>query len=241
MVRLAVVVPYYQHIEPECMKSIAALNESMLFELTMIKAKGALLPMVRNQLLIDASDYDYILTVDSDIAFTLDQIESAFHRDLDVVAFPYKMKHFGCYEGAYYTNDNCDSFGDKFPLTTSGFKKVNGWIGAGLMLFKTKILKPMIFPWYHSPIIKADNEHGQDIAGEDFGFCRRIQEVGLKIHVDFDQPATHIVRDDEKGNRTISLEPLEIGFVLKGLNELPRKVSDPIYRKICNQVGVNGN
>lgn len=242
MKKIFVIIPYYQNIEPECLAGIKELQLSQKYEYVIAKVKAASLVNARNFAAFQAVETgaDWIVTIDSDIGFTEDDIIHCIKLGKDFVALPYKMKGFDFYECAEFSKPGKAGIQEKFPLTTKGIRKIKGYAGCGFHVFKTNMLKGMKYPWYTLPIIEDEKSPmGMAIAGEDMGFCLNALESNINLYVDFDSPVTHIDREDEKGvsDLNVRLTPLEVGYLLKAVDELPRKIANSLHDKISKQVG----
>jgi len=236
--KIMVCCSYYHRIEPECDAGLELLRKSTKHKYGIRKGKGVELTQVRNRLLWDVEKYDKILTVDSDIGFTEADIDHLIALKSEFCALPYIIKNFpNMYEAGILDEGRIV---ERYSIERKEPCHV-GYVGAGFSLFDSVILKKMEYPYYRQEIIPTEEGHlfDKETSGEDVGFCMNAARHGIKILVDFSRPVRHLARSDERqgGEKALSLTPFEVGCVMKGLDELPRKLSNPIYDKIANQVG----
>jgi hypothetical protein len=244
--KILVVCFYYQNIEPECEAGLKQLEKSKLHEYVILRAKSSSLVQARNKVIAAylPQKFDKIITIDSDIEFSESTIEAGIAHGKEFVAFPYERKGEDLYECGVFGSE-VGHIVERFPLTTKGLQEVRGYVGAGLNIYDAQVLLNMIdeelYPWYYMPVVKDDTDmYGLTVTGEDIGFCINLMKADVPIYVDFDMPVRHILRVDEEtgiDSKTLRLEPVEIGLILKSIDELPRKLANPIYEKICKQVG----
>jgi len=234
---ILVCCPYYQRIEPECDAGLESLRKSTKHSYDILKGKGVELTQVRNKLLWDVAKYEKVLTVDSDIGFVESDVDHLIALGSAFCALPYIIKAFP----KFYEAGTLDE--GRIIARFSVDRKEScyvGYVGAGMNLFDSAILEKMEYPYYRQEIIPTENGHlfEKETSGEDVGFCMNAARRGIKILVDFSRPVRHLARSDERqgGEKALSLTPFEVGCVMKGLDELPRKLSNPIYDKIANQV-----
>lgn len=148
--------------------------------------------MLRNALVAEPGDYDYMLCVDTDIAFTVADIKRLVEHDKDIVgaAYPYKdspnVYVCGCWgeiKGLVKKENN-------LTRLSPGMQKVD-WTGMGCTLIKKCVLNNPKWKrnWFRRPFIEVMGEERQP--GEDIGFCMKAQELGFEIWADCDCGIEH--------------------------------------------------
>lgn len=134
------------------------------------------IPEGRNLLAKDCEGYSHILFVDTDITFTLADVEKLISHKRSIVAADYEH----CIEkrgNAYVIKD-----GEKrYPVGAKGLQKVGG-CGFGLMLIECSVFDEMEYPWFYQP-----RENGK-LHGEDYTFCK---DTFHDVWVDFDIKVKH--------------------------------------------------
>ncbi|MDR0307130.1 MAG: hypothetical protein LBI42_09880 [Chitinispirillales bacterium] len=207
--RIRVCVPFPNHgsISPETQRSLELLKQSKDFYIELIEVQGSSISFIRNigvnrsaseKVKQGGFEYDYYLSLDSDIAFTPEHLSLLLKRGLDIVGAAYQYRaqtdllvagHFDDHgEGVVKVN--------KFlTIDSMGIKEVD-WIGAGFTLIKKEVLEAMDYPWYRELIVEYDDGSGEKSAvwvGEDVGFCVGARKKGFKIYCDCDCHVRHLL------------------------------------------------
>ena len=147
------------------------------------------------QELKNKAKFDYLMFIDSDIQFSIENILQLLKRDKDVVSGIYFAKskpHFpvcGFYD---------------LKRISNGFPKLNkeqilskqllevDWTGNGFILMKRNVIDKIEYPWFDMRVIdllepaKRDGNITikKEILSEDISFCCKIKEAGFKIFAD---------------------------------------------------------
>ena len=155
----------------------------------------------------DGVEFDYWITLDSDIIFTpqqvLDLIESL--EKYPVVSGMYRMSNLTNY--AIVKDWNTDFFQKKghFEFLTPEFveqwKKDNNekympvsYTGMGFFGLRSEVLKKMKYPYFNGDlqeIITDDGKILRDMCSEDVSFCKNITNAGFSIIVNTDLRVGH--------------------------------------------------
>lgn len=197
---------------------------------------GPLLDIYRNRAVewfIKESDAEWMLFIDSDVVWKLEDLykllDSADPIHAPVVSGTYLMiLPEGCRPSLFHTNTTgtMDVWPDNTPLPPNQLIDVDG-CGAGFLLMHRSILIAMFnvygapMPWFANEIVNGV------VHGEDFTFCKRVQELGCRVYVHTGVQLDHIKHttlrlDDEKWNPqlvatpNISTEPNLTNTTLKG-------------------------
>jgi hypothetical protein len=133
-------------------------------------------PMDGSDKIFVGLDYDYVLWVDSDQVFEPVHFEMLLEADKDVVAAPIKTLP--------YANYNCGHLDGETIARIKEFKPEDDVVevdftGFGFILFKKGVFERMRFPYFAA--MKYGGHKGD--MGEDFSFCLRAKEAGIKLHV----------------------------------------------------------
>ena len=126
--------------------------------------------------------YDYILWVDSDIAFTTADFQRLVDDDKDIVAGVYK-KNAKYYTSADKTDENLN-----FMAHTDGDIKdktelIDGiCFGFGFVLIKQGVFEKISRPWFLTSTY--DYKGTTKVVGEDVYFCLKAQDAGFKTWID---------------------------------------------------------
>jgi len=218
--KVRVCVPYPNHgsISPETQRSLELLKQSKDFFVEIMEIQGSSISFIRNigvnkgsseKVRQSGFEYDYYLSVDSDISFTPEHLLQLMKRNLDVVGAAYQYRaqpdllvagHFDNSEGVVRV--------EKFlTIDAMGLKEVD-WIGAGFTLIKKDVLEAMDYPWYREKIVEYDDGSGEKSAiwvGEDVGFCLGARQKGFKVFCDCDCHVRHLVNAGAQNSNASSL------------------------------------
>ena len=123
-------------------------------------------------------DYDYVLWIDSDQVFEPEHFEMLINADKEVVAAPIRTlprNDFNC----GHINAEKNGFTKVKEFINSDLLEVD-YVGFGFILFKRGVFERLQFPYFKA--VKFGDIPGE--LGEDFSFCMRAKEAGIKFWVD---------------------------------------------------------
>jgi len=134
--------------------------------------------------------YDKILWIDSDIAFTPQDVIKAYESPYDIVSGAYML---GSGEVVAYK----ELFGQGYTVTQ--VKEMTGPIkifgaGMGFMAVKSGIFESLSRPWFQSPTVTTERDGKEftfPIMGEDLSFCYRANQAGFEVWLDPSIKLTH--------------------------------------------------
>lgn len=139
-----------------------------------------------------AVDYDKILWIDSDIAFTPEDVIKAYESDKDILSGAYLLADgtatvYPERLGAGYTYEDI--------LKMEEPTKVHG-VGFGFICVKKGVFEKLSRPWFQSvPVTMTDPETKEEftfpIMGEDISWCERVHQAGFDVWVDPSIRLTH--------------------------------------------------
>ncbi len=124
--------------------------------------------------------YDYIMWIDSDMVFKVEDFTKLLEDDKDIVSGIYKDGYGEYTCGHLDFKNNC-----KYPLTEDklGDKLIEvDYSGMGFMLVKYGVYEKLGFPWFKMRINKVNNY--SLLLSEDVVFCTKAKEYKYKIYVD---------------------------------------------------------
>lgn len=202
--KLFVAMPCYGSVPVPVIQSLEELNAtppcSVLIRLT---TGDSLVSHARNALTADflATDRTHLLFIDSDIAFTCDQVARLVSHDEAVVGGLYAKKQASL-ELA------CEGFPDEPPVDHRGLLPVRH-IGAGFLLIKREVFERMIdefapeicytaygtsrqeYDFWHAGV--RENQDGtRRYLSEDWGFCQRARDINYTVYADTGVHLQHI-------------------------------------------------
>ena len=242
--KILIAIPTARNIEPDTFKSIYDLEVPEGYETTFQFFYGYNIDQVRN-LIADwvVKGFDYLFSVDSDIAFPPDTLTQLLSHNRDMVSGLYIQRKPGEHILEVYEHNG---FGG---VTNIPYGKIAGRglveiasCGFGCVLVKAEVLRAISYPHfkYHSAI-----DHANTIS-EDVDFCRKALSAGFKIWADTNIKCRHIGSSTfTVDNYTAPMIPVEdpvlarlrqianenhipsehVNYV-KGLNLAPRVVYD---------------
>lgn len=133
-------------------------------------------------------DYDYMLWIDSDIIFTVEDFDKLLSHQADIVSGLYLMedgRQFATVENwdenffalngyfEFLTPNNLQNKTKPFPVNYTGF---------GFMMIKRGVIESMEYPWFRPEFIQIGES--RDFTMEDVAFCREANRKGYKILID---------------------------------------------------------
>jgi hypothetical protein len=137
--------------------------------------------------------FDYYLSVDADISFTLDKVYDLIKCDKRVVSASYlrrSVEFKNRIVAGNWTEKPGLTSDDKFlPDIRAGLQLVD-WVGMGCCLIKREVFESLEYPYFRHDII--DNAAGERfILTDDIGFCKILGENGILVYVDTNCTVNH--------------------------------------------------
>lgn len=136
-------------------------------------------------------EYDYMMWVDSDIAFKSSDFFGLLSMNKNIASGWYAQPS-GASSGEYYTpvvekmeDDFFERHGTYQFLTTEDLKtkkdpiKVD-YVGFGWVLVKRGVFESIPYPWFAPKLINL-NKEVRDVCSEDVAFCLDAKEAGYDI------------------------------------------------------------
>lgn len=142
--------------------------------------------------------YDYLLWIDSDIVFGMEQIMAIFQKmhmnpDIKVLSGVYRTQD-GVHSTVIRTWDK-EAFLKTgiFPQMTPeelleegkkdkrGLVKIFG-VGMGFMMIRRGVFEQIQYPWF-GPVFH-EIEHTYDFSSEDISFCHKLNDAGIPVYAD---------------------------------------------------------
>lgn len=137
-----------------------------------------------------AVTYDKILWIDSDIAFTPDDVIKAYESPYDIVTGAYLLA-----SGEVTAYRELFSMGFLYDEVLKLTEPVKIFAaGMGFMAVKSGVFESLSRPWFQSPTVthkQGDVEYTIPILGEDLSFCYRAGQAGFEIWLDPSIKLTH--------------------------------------------------
>lgn len=180
--KILIAIPTARNIEPATFKSIYDLEVPDGYETDFQFFFGYNIDQVRN-LIADwvVKEYDYLFSVDSDIAFNSDTLKKLLAHNKDIVSGLYIQRKPGQHILEIYEAT------PQGGVTQMPYENLKGkelvevaGCGFGCVLVKSEVMKTIGYPQfkYHSAI-----DHNNTVS-EDVDFCNKAQSNGFKIWAD---------------------------------------------------------
>jgi FkbM family methyltransferase len=150
---------------------------------------GYSIDQIRNLIAHWALNYDYLFSIDSDIAFERDTLKKMLAHDRDMVSGLYIQRKFGEHTLELYEHNG------RGGVANIPYEKIKGrglveiaGCGFGCVLVKTDVIRAIEYPQfkYHSAI-----DHAHTIS-EDTDFCTKALAKGFRIWADTSIKCRHI-------------------------------------------------
>ena len=196
MKKILIGIPTNKYVETKTMKAIYDLEIPEGYTTELQFFYGYQIDQIRNLIADWSKNYDYLFSIDSDIAFPPDTLKKLLKHDKDMVTGLYIQRkeneqtleiyepniRGGCSNIPYEKIKNIPLF----ELAACGM---------GCVLIKGEVFRTVSYPHfvYHSAI-----DHKNTIS-EDVDFCRKVKMKGFKIYADTTILCDHI------GNKTFNV------------------------------------
>lgn len=205
MVKILIAIPTYEHIYPECFKSIYDLDIPENVKVDFDFIKGYDCARSRNELCRKAKNYDFIFMVDSDIILpkkALCNLYSHFKaaRKDEIVgmilgAYPRKHnpKKVEIFNFNGYYDHGQEDYKDDYRYTVKEIKDISDDFvmckggGLGCALIDCKIFSKLSFPWFKYFLYDDGG-----VLSEDLYFCYKLNANNIRIILDTTFVCGHI-------------------------------------------------
>lgn len=188
--KILIAIPTAKNIEAETFRSIYNLEVPNGYQADFQYFYGYNIDQVRN-LIADwvVKGYDYLFSVDSDIAFAPDTLKKLLAHDRDVVSGLYIQRKPGKHVLEIYEHN------DRGGVSNMPYGRIKGrglveiaGCGFGCVLVKGEVMRKIGYPQfkYYSAI-----DHANTVS-EDVDFCKKAINTGFKIWADSSVQCRHI-------------------------------------------------
>ena len=148
-------------------------------------------------------DYDYIMWIDSDIIFKVDDFKKLLESENDITSGIYKMENTINYptvinwdtkylmkNGNFeFLDDNkIKELKDSKKLLNNRYLNVE-YTGMGWMLIKKDVIEQLKYPWFYHDLYEINDF--VEMFSEDVSFCKNLKKAGFDIYVDLDVRVGH--------------------------------------------------
>jgi hypothetical protein len=206
IVRICVPYPNHGTVKKKCLASLEKVLDMTEIEPQIKMIQGATIANQRNagvnghvsQRANQIVDFDYYLSIDSDIAFKPEDILQLINHDFYIVGGAYECRgEPDRYVAGKFQSPDCQRV-LKENMLTKEYGGVQGvdWIGTGFLLIKKQVFEALEYPWFRDMVIPFMDEDGikcNTWVGEDVGFCIAAQKAGYSIYADLDCRVEHLL------------------------------------------------
>lgn len=184
MKTILIAIPTNKNIEAQTFKSIYDLEVPPGYKTYFQFFYGYQVDQVRNLIASWAERYDYLFSVDSDIAFPSDTLKKMLAHDKDMVSGLYIQRKPGEHILELYRNGYNINYND---ISGMGLVEVDG-CGFGCVLVKSEVIRKIGYPQF---VYKSALDHNHTFS-EDNYFCMKAKENGFRIWADTNILCDHI-------------------------------------------------
>lgn len=152
------------------------------------KVAGADVTRGENQKPFNGQHYDYMMWIDSDIAFNVEMFQKLLEMDKDVAS--------GWYSQPGGTTPVVETMNDAFFKANGSYEFITtekmmqrehifkaDYIGFGWVLIKQGVFEQLKYPWF-APKLRDLGNGIKDMCSEDVAWCADAREAGIDIWVD---------------------------------------------------------
>lgn len=187
--RILIGIPTAKNIEVETFKAIYDLEIPEGYEVDFQYFYGYNIDQVRNLIAHWTLNYDYLFSVDSDIAFERDTLKKLLAHNVDIVSGLYIQRRPGAHVLELYEHNSHGGVSN-IPygnIKDRGLVEIAG-CGFGCVLVKSEVFRVVGYPQfeYHSAL-----DHAHTIS-EDNDFCRKARDKGFRVWADTSIQCRHI-------------------------------------------------
>jgi hypothetical protein len=147
----------------------------------------------------DQLRYDYLMWIDSDIDFSVEDFENLIEMDKDVATGWYYQSNGLPVAGYFvetelkypheedplplYNRDYIYSFANDVDILSKSEPYVIDWCGMGWMLIKRGVMEKLKFPWFAPKIIRYNLSEAYEVLSEDLSFAFNLRDAGVEMWI----------------------------------------------------------
>lgn len=230
--RILVGVPTNKYIETETFKSIFDLDVPDGYKLDFQYFYGYQVDQIRNLIASWAKNYDYLMSVDSDIVLPRDTLTKMLAADKDIISGLYIQRIPNTQTLEVYMDYAGGVVNIPYPMLINSPISEIAACGMGCCLIKGEVFRKMEYPHFY---YKSALDH-KDTVSEDVYFCLKARAAGFTVWADPSIKCDHIGQTKfsldtaaEKNIQSVSqqdLLPKESVAYLENLDITPAVIYD---------------
>jgi len=183
MKKILIAIPTNKYVETTTMKAVYDLEVPEGYTTDLQFFYGYQVDQIRNLIADWAKHYDYLFSVDSDIAFPSDTLKRLLSHNKDIVSGLYIQRKPGQHILELYRNGTNVPYQD---IEGQGLVEIDG-CGFGCVLINSNVIRAMEYPHF---VYKSAIDHSNTLS-EDVYFCLKAKEKGFKLYADTDVRCDH--------------------------------------------------
>lgn len=184
-IKIKIAATVYRPLHFKTAESISTLAKNENIDFSFEAVDAASIATARTLLVMDYAKYDYIIFIDSDVYFSVDDFFKLLNANKPIICGAYRrLDHDDRYVGGFKGKDTSltpSMLGDRIVSVD--------WVGMGMTLINTEIFTKKEMAAFEMPIGKNGRPES-----EDFNFCRKFPD---KVFLHCGTNIVHIPR--EKG------------------------------------------
>lgn len=178
MAKIGIGVPTDDTMDTDCVMSLLKLDKGT-HSCIIINQRGCYIDASRNSIVKEAqaNNCDYLLFVDSDMAFPPDAFLKLIAEDKDIIGCNYAKRRPP--HGSMATALD----GTLIVPKDKGIEQCL-YVGTGFVLIKMTVFDKLSFPWFETKWGKLTTDRPDIIQyGEDTRFCAKATQAGIPVFV----------------------------------------------------------
>ncbi len=144
-------------------------------------------------------DYDYLMWMDSDMDFSIQNFIDLLEMDKDLCTGWYyqanELPAVGYFKKSFnkitdkalpfevHDRDNIYTFSNAVEIVERDTPYIVDWAGMGWMLMKRGVMELVKYPWFAPKIVRYNLSEGYEVMSEDLSFAMSLKEVGVEMWV----------------------------------------------------------
>lgn len=181
--KVVIGVPYRDLVHAtfaQCLAGLVGYSVARGVQVQCVFTDGTLIAPQREDIAQQAIHMgaDYIMWIDSDMAFPVDALVHLLAHKADIVATNYCTRREPCYTVAFRGEFSDNVYTEE---SSTGLEEVDS-CGMGFMLTRVDVFKKLDLPWFEINY----NRETKATTGEDIFFCRKARAAGYQILIDHD-------------------------------------------------------
>lgn len=207
--------PVYRYAEPEsqqCLEKMMMYMAGKKYRIGLDSPVGeSMITRIRNRSLgrfIRDGSFDWFMSIDSDMIFDKDLLEKLLDSKKEVIGGIYRVKSSKIASACAPVQKPGTAWRDKKITMNNGVQEM-WYLSGGCMLINMSIIMEMVskFPelkyyddysdeeiWgLYNPMVIKDSEGKNRLLSEDYSFCERMSQIGVKLFADTDIRLGHMM------------------------------------------------